>query len=91
MWGDPAQHRGKGTPHRGHSNRDGQSPGSKRQRGRQQRDGVLNAQRGVANRWTFYIGKDGLVKAIDKQVQGRTETAGADIAAKVKELGLSGK
>src|SRR5215212_10098321 len=27
--------------------------------------GVLN-QRGVANRWTFYIGKDGKILAIDK-------------------------
>ena len=29
--------------------------------------GVLNA-RGVANRWTFYIGKDGRILAIDKAV-----------------------
>jgi len=30
--------------------------------------GVLN-QRGVANRWTFYIGKDGKILAIDKAVK----------------------
>ncbi|MBV8610367.1 MAG: redoxin domain-containing protein, partial [Singulisphaera sp.] len=27
--------------------------------------GVLNPGRGVANRWTFYIDKDGIIKAID--------------------------
>src|SRR5690348_13475718 len=33
--------------------------------------GVLNA-RGVANRWTFYIGKDGKILAIDKAVKPAT-------------------
>ncbi len=36
--------------------------------------GVLNPGRGFANRWTFYIDKDGIIKAIDKKVdapQGR--------------------
>src|SRR6188474_2224492 len=40
--------------------------------------GVLNEQRGFANRWTFYIGKDGKIKAIDKEV--KTMTHGKDIA-----------
>jgi thioredoxin-dependent peroxiredoxin len=47
--------------------------------------GVLN-QRGIANRWTFYIGKDGKVLAIDKTV--RPETSAEDMAAKLKELGV---
>ena len=33
--------------------------------------GVLS-DRGVANRWTFYIGKDGKILAIDKQVKPAT-------------------
>jgi thioredoxin-dependent peroxiredoxin len=49
--------------------------------------GVLNSGRGVANRWTFYIDKDGIIKAIDKKVN--TARAGADVAEKVKELGLA--
>ncbi len=31
--------------------------------------GVLNPQRGFANRWTFYIDKEGVIKAIDKNGQ----------------------
>jgi len=50
--------------------------------------GVLNPDRGVANRWTFYIDKDGIVRAIDKKIN--TTNAGPDVAAKVKELGLTG-
>jgi peroxiredoxin Q/BCP len=42
---------------------------------------------GLANRWTFYIGKDGKVLLIDKSV--KTDTAGADIAAKLAELGVA--
>jgi peroxiredoxin Q/BCP len=49
--------------------------------------GVLRADGGVTNRWTFYIDKEGVIKAIDKNV--KPDTAGADVAAKVKELGLS--
>jgi peroxiredoxin Q/BCP len=48
--------------------------------------GVLNPERGFANRWTFYIGKDGVIKEIDKKVNA--PQAGPDIAAKLKELGL---
>jgi thioredoxin-dependent peroxiredoxin len=51
--------------------------------------GVLNPQRGFANRWTFYIDKDGVIKEIDKSV--KPDSAGTDVAAKVKELGLSAK
>ena len=48
--------------------------------------GVLNEGRGVANRWTFYIGEDGKILYIDKGV--KTASHGKDIAAKLKELGI---
>ena len=48
--------------------------------------GVLNAERGVASRWTFYIGKDGKVAAIDTEVE--PATSAEDIAAKLGELGV---
>ena len=44
---------------------------------------------GLAKRWTFYVGKDGKVLAIDKDV--KVDTAGADIAAKLAELGVARK
>ena len=47
--------------------------------------GVLNAG-GVANRWTFYIGSDGKIRAIDKQI--KVATSGEDIVARLKELGV---
>jgi hypothetical protein len=37
---------------------------------------------GLANRWTFYVGKDGKILAIDKDVK-------VDIAAKLAELGVA--
>ena len=48
--------------------------------------GVLNA-RGVASRWTFYIGKDGKILAIDKTV--KPATSAEDMAAKLGELGVA--
>ena len=45
--------------------------------------GVLNA-RGVASRWTFYIGKDGTIQAIDKAV--KPATSAEDMAATLGEL-----
>ena len=39
-----------------------------------------------ASRWTFYIGKDGKILYVDRDV--KTKTAGADIAAKLRELGV---
>lgn len=50
--------------------------------------GVLN-DRGMANRWTFYIGKNGKVLAIDKEVKAAEH--GTEIAAKLKELGVAEK
>lgn len=49
--------------------------------------GVLN-DRGVTNRWTYYIGKDGKVLHVDKSV--KPDSHGQDIAAKLKELGVKG-
>ncbi len=50
--------------------------------------GVLS-DRGFANRWTFYIDKNGVIKEIDKKVNARQ--AASDVAAKVKELSLAGE
>jgi len=46
--------------------------------------GVLNADRGVANRWTFYIDKDGKIVAIDKAV--KPPTSAEDMVARLAEL-----
>jgi|TARA_B100000749_G_scaffold22240_1_gene16151 peroxiredoxin Q/BCP len=48
--------------------------------------GVLN-QRGMANRWTFYIGKSGQILYIDKEVRPRTSAE--DMAARLGELGVN--
>jgi len=45
--------------------------------------GVLN-ERGMANRWTFYIDKNGKIANIDKKVN--VESHGKDIAAELKNL-----
>lgn len=50
--------------------------------------GVLNEERGFANRWTFYIGKDGKILAIDKDVSKRLATSAEDMAAKLGQLGV---
>ena len=42
---------------------------------------------GLAKRWTFYIGKDGKVLLIDKEVM--VATAGADIVSKLADLGMA--
>lgn len=46
--------------------------------------GVLNAERGVATRWTFYIDKDGRIAAIDKAV--KPPTSAEDMLARLAEL-----
>lgn len=51
--------------------------------------GVLNPERKAANRWTFYIGADGKILYIDKSV--KTDSHGADVAAKLGELGVAKK
>jgi peroxiredoxin Q/BCP len=44
---------------------------------------------GFAQRWTFYIGPDGKILYIDKDV--KTATAGADLAARLEALGARKK
>jgi thioredoxin-dependent peroxiredoxin len=48
--------------------------------------GVLGAS-GFASRWTFYIGIDGRILDIDKQV--RATSHGLDVAARLTALGIS--
>lgn len=48
--------------------------------------GVVTPERGVAFRWTFYIGKDGKILLIDKEVN--TGTHGQDVAEKLAALGI---
>jgi peroxiredoxin Q/BCP len=50
--------------------------------------GVLS-ERGFANRWTFYIGKDGKILHVDRGVKAGSH--GADVVAKLKELGVAEK
>lgn len=50
--------------------------------------GVLNA-RGMSNRWTFYIAKDGRIAAIEKKVN--PATSAEDMIAKLAELKVARK
>jgi thioredoxin-dependent peroxiredoxin len=50
--------------------------------------GVLN-ERGFASRWTFYIGKDGRISAIDKTV--KPATSAEDMAARLGELHVNAR
>ena len=52
--------------------------------------GVLSPG-GTANRWTFYIGKDGKILAIDKDVSKKVATSAEDMAAKLGELNVDAK
>ena len=47
----------------------------------------LRSRLGITNRWTFYIGKDGTIQAIDKNV--KPATSAEDMAAKLHDLGVS--
>jgi peroxiredoxin Q/BCP len=51
--------------------------------------GVIAPGRQFASRWTFYIGPDGKILYIEKEV--RPGTAGEDMAAKLAELGVRKK
>ena len=51
--------------------------------------GVLKPEGKTAQRWTFYIGKDGKVLYIDKKVDAANH--GTDVAAKLKELGVEAR
>ncbi len=51
--------------------------------------GVVREGRAVPERWTFYIDKEGIIRAIDKKVN--PAHAAADAAAKLEELGIAAK
>ena len=48
--------------------------------------GVVDADQPFPSRWTFYIGSDGRIRAIDKLVSPATH--GTAVAAKLSELGI---
>ena len=48
--------------------------------------GVVDEDQPFASRWTFYVGIDGRILNVDKQVN--PTTAGKTIAAKLAELGI---
>ena len=48
--------------------------------------GVVTPDREVPYRWTYYIGPDGKILYIDKEI--KTASAGADVAARLKALGV---
>ena len=50
--------------------------------------GVLSIL-GLPKRWTFYIGKDGKIQAIDQQV--KPKTSAEDMAAKLRDLGVTAR
>ena len=45
---------------------------------------MVHEGRPVAERWTFYIAKDGKILYVDRQV--KAATAGEDAVARLKEL-----
>ena len=49
--------------------------------------GVLNAERGVASRWTFYIDRDGRIAYVDKAV--KPATSAEDMIARLAELKIA--
>jgi len=51
--------------------------------------GVVHEGRPVAERWTFYIGSDGLIKAVDQKVN--TKEHGKDMAKQLEALGVPKK
>jgi peroxiredoxin Q/BCP len=48
--------------------------------------GVVTPERELPHRWTYYIGPDGKILHIDKEVTPLS--AGADVAAQLKALGV---
>lgn len=51
--------------------------------------GVVTKEREFPSRYTYYIGKDGKILHIDKEV--KPDTHGKDVAARLKELGVDEK
>ncbi len=48
--------------------------------------GVSHPEKGYPRRWTFYVGKDGKLLYVDREV--KASTAGPDLAKKLAELGV---
>jgi peroxiredoxin Q/BCP len=48
--------------------------------------GAYSEERGIALRWTFYIGADGTVLHVDRDV--KPSSAGADVVARLEQLGI---
>ena len=51
--------------------------------------GVLMPVGKMAKRWTLYVGKDGKILKIDKEVKAKS--AGADLGKSLEELGVGKK
>lgn len=51
--------------------------------------GVLAGDRQYAARWTFYIGQDGTILHVDKQVSPAAH--GKDVVARLKALGITAR
>ncbi len=51
--------------------------------------GVVHPGRAVPERWTFYIDKEGIVRAVEKTIN--VTNAAEEAAAKLKELGIATK
>ena len=49
--------------------------------------GVVTPERQFAARWTFYIGPDGKILDVDRKVT--PSTAGVDLVARLKTLGVA--
>ena len=49
--------------------------------------GVVSGDKAYASRWTFYIGRDGKILYIDKQVSPVSH--GRDVVERLKVLGIS--
>jgi peroxiredoxin Q/BCP len=48
--------------------------------------GVVVGEKTTASRWTFYIGKDGNILYVDREV--KPGAAGQDVVARIKALGI---
>ena len=48
--------------------------------------GVITGDKAYASRWTFYIGKDGKILYIDRQVSPASH--GKDVVERLKALGI---
>ncbi len=49
--------------------------------------GAFDEDRGVAARWTFFIGSDGRILFVDREVSPTSH--GGDILSRVQELGIA--